>query len=356
MSRGRDATTLSFLRLGALVALTLLGCLDLPARADPIADFYRGRELRLIISSSVGGGYDVYGRLIARHLGRHLAGSPTIVPQNMPAASGLAAANHLYAIAPKDGSVIAVLQNTIPFEPFFDNKQALFDAARFNWLGTPSAEVAVYLIYHTSKIETLRDAQTHEFLVGGVGPAGTPAFYGRIFNQILGLKARLITGYPGQNEILLAMESGEIEGMASPFWSSLKANRPTWYPQHKARFLFQYGAQPHPELPEVPFAPDLIGNADDRILLAAAVAPLGLGRPFAAPPGVPTERVAALRAALMATFKDPAFIAECDAQRLECAVPQTGDEIARVIGQAYATPDAIRRRLVAIQNGTAARP
>jgi hypothetical protein len=169
------------------------------------------------------------------------------------------------------------------------------------------------------------------------------------------MKGRLITGYPGQNEILLAMEGGEIEGMASPFWSSLKANRPTWYPEHKARLLFQYGAQPHPELPEVPFAPDLISNADDRILLAAAVAPLGLGRPFAAPPGVPSERVAALRNGLTATFKDPSFVADCDAQRLECAVPQTGPQLAGLIAQAYATPEPIRKRLIEIQNGAAAR-
>ena len=331
--------------------VALIGLSAPPAFADSISDFYKGRELRLIIGSAVGGGYDAYARLVARYLVRHIPGNPTIVPQDMPAGGGIGGMNYLYGIAPKDGSVIGATQNTVPFEPFFGNSQALFDAARLNWLGTPTTEVAVYLVYHTSKIRTLHDAQTQELVAGGAGAAGTPALYGRIFNQILGMKARLVTGYAGQNEILLAMEKGEIEAMASPFWSSIKANRPTWYPEHKARLLFQYGVRPHPELSEVPFALDLIDNRDDKVLLAAASAPLGLGRPFVAPPGVPAERVAALRDAMMATFKDPGFVAECEAMHLECSDPRSGAELAELINQAYAVPADIRKRLVAIENG-----
>ena len=336
-------------------AVALSGLCASGAFADSTSDFYRGREVHLIIGSSVGGGYDVYARLVARYLGQPIPGGPSIVPQNMPAASGIAAANYLYNIAPKDGSVVGLLQNTLPFEPFFGNKQTLFDPRRFDWLGTPSSEVAVYLIYHTSRIETLHDAQTREFIVGGVGPAGTPAFYGRIFNQILGMKGRLVTGYPGQNEILLAMEKGEVEGMASPFWSSIKTNRPTWYPEHKARFLFQYGLQPHPELPQVPFALDLIEKQEDKVLLNAASAPLGLGRPFTAPPGLAAERVTTLRDAMMATFKDPRLLAECESLRLECSDPKSGAQLAALIDQTYAVPDTIRQRLIAIQNGTEGR-
>jgi tripartite-type tricarboxylate transporter receptor subunit TctC len=332
----------------ALPGLALLGLWPAPARADGVADFYRGKELRLIIGASVGGGYDIYARAIASHLGRHIPGNPSIVPQDMPAGGGLAAANHIYNVASRDGTVIGAIQNTVPFEPFFNNRQAQFDATRLAWLGTPTSETAMYLVWHASKIATLQDARSREMIAGGAGAASTPVFYGRIFNQILGLKARFVNGYPGQNEILLAMESGEVEAMTSPFWSSIRTARPDWIPQHLVRILFQYGQKPHPDLAGVPFGLDLLDREADKVLLRAASAPLGLGRPFAAPPGVPAERLAALRAAMMATFADPAFQADCVAQRLDCSDPKGGEEIASLIAQAYATPPEIRTRLIDI--------
>jgi len=332
-----------------LAAIVLAGLApSMAAAADPVADFYRGKDLRLIISSSVGGGYDVYARTIAKHLADHLPGHPAIVPQNMPAGGGLAASNHLYNLAERDGSVIAAVQNTVPFEPFFGNRQAQFDPLKMNWLGTPTTEIAVYIVWHTSKIRGLEDARTHTFVAGGAGAASTPILYGRIFNDILGLKARFITGYPGQNEILLAMENGEVEAMPSPFWSSLKTSRPRWVPDHLVRPLFQYGRAPHPELKDVPFAADLLKSEDDKLLLEAAAAPLGLGRPFAAPPGVPADRLAALRQAFMATFADPAFQADCEKQRLECSDAKSGQAVAELIASAYAIPPAVKQRLVDI--------
>jgi tripartite-type tricarboxylate transporter receptor subunit TctC len=333
---------------GPLVLLAALTMIPAACRADAVADFYHGKEVRLIISSSVGGGYDTYARAVAKHLGDHIPGNPTIVPQNMPAAGGLGAANHVYNLAAKDGTVIGALQNTVPFEPFFYNKQAQFDATKFNWLGTPTTEVGLYLVWHGSKVQSLKDAQSMEFMAGGAGAASTPAFYGRIFNQIFGMKARLITGYPGQNEILLAMETGEVEAMPSPFWSSIKVARPTWYKDHIARFLFQYGIAPHPDLKDVPFAADLLHNDADKALLAAAAAPLGLGRPYAAPPGVPADRVAALKAAMIATFTDPRFRADCAEQLMECTDMKTGEQMADLIKRVYATPEPVRQRLVEI--------
>jgi len=332
-----------------LAALALAGASLTPAsaHADAIADFYKGKEVRLIISASIGGGYDIYARAVARHLGNHIPGNPTIVPQNMPAAGGLGAANHLNNVAAKDGTVIALFQNTVPLEPFFENKQAQFDAAQVGWLGTPSTETAMYLFWQSSKIRTLDDAQRQEFVAGAAGAASTPAFYGRVFNQIFNFKARFITGYPGQNEILLAMENGEVEAMASPFWSSLKTARPTWYQEGKIRFLFQYG-ETHPELKGVPHALDLLKAEADKTLLGSASAPLGLGRPFGAPPGIPADRLAALRTAMMATFKDPAFLADCEKQRLECSNAKTGAELEALITRAYATPADIRKRLIDI--------
>jgi tripartite-type tricarboxylate transporter receptor subunit TctC len=336
-----------------LLPLVLASATLCPAAAcaDAVSDFYRGKDLRMIISSSVGGGYDIYARLIAKHLTRYLPGNPTIVPQNMPGAGGIAGANYIYSIAPKDGSVIAAIQNTVPFEPLFENKAAQFDALKFNWLGTPTTEVGLYLIWHASKIKSLHDAQTQPMIAGAAGAASTPAFYGRLFNQILHLKARFITGYPGQNEILLAMENGEVEAMPSPFWSSLKTARPAWYPEKKIWFLFQYGARPHPELKDVPFALELVDNPADKTLLTAASAPLGLGRPFAAPPGVPADRLAALRDAMMKMFKSPDFIGDCEKQRLECADARTGPELTAFIRQAYDVPPEIRKRLVAVMRG-----
>jgi tripartite-type tricarboxylate transporter receptor subunit TctC len=334
------------------MAWSLTGAAFAPsAHADAVSDFYKGKELRLVISTTVGTGYDAYARAVGRHLARHIPGNPSVVPQNMPGAGGLAAANHLYAVAPKDGTVIGMIQNTVPFEPLFENKAALFDPTRFNWLGTPATEVGLFIVYRTSKIMTLRDAQTQEFVAGTTGTASTPAFYGRLFNQLLGLKTRLVGGYPGQLELLLAMEKGEIDAMTSPFWSSLKVQRPTWYRDQTARILFQYGAAPHPDLKAVPFGSDLVTNSDDKTLLAAAGAPLAAGRPIAAPPAIPADRLAALRAAMTATFKDPQFIADCDKQGIECTDTRSGLELEARINDAYAVPVAIKRRLIAIQLG-----
>ncbi len=335
------------LTIGVL-ALVLGGLSTRTARADPVAEFYRGKELRLIISASVGGGYDVYARAVAKHLGDHVPGNPTIVPQNMPAGGGLGAVNHLYNLADHDGTVIGISQNTVPFEPLFGNRQAQFDPLKLNWLGSPTSEVAMYIVWHTSKIADLHDAQTREFVAGGAGAGSTPVLYGRIFNEILGLKAHFITGYPGQNEILLAMENGEVEAMPSPFWSSLKTSRPRWVPDHLVRVLFQYGLKPHPELAGIPFALDLLKSDDDKALLSAASAQLGLGRPFAAPPGVPADRLAALRTAMMQTFADPAFLSDCEKARLECSDAKSGETIAELIAQAYAIPPTIKKRLTAI--------
>jgi tripartite-type tricarboxylate transporter receptor subunit TctC len=269
------------------------------------------------------------------------------VVQNMPAAGGLGAANHLYNVAAKDGTVIVGFQNTVPLEPFFENKQAQFDAAKVGWLGTPSTETALYMFWHTSKIMTLKDARTKEYVAGAAGAASTPAFYGRVFNQLFGMKARFIVGYPGQNEILHAMEAGEVEAMASPFWGSLRTSRPTWYKEKKVRFLFQYGGTlPHPELKGVPLALDFLKEQADRTLLTVAAAPLALGRPYGVPPGVPADRLAALRAALTATFRDPAFLADCAKQRLECDTPRTGEELGALIAQAYSAPADVRKRLI----------
>lgn len=313
------------------------------AQAD---DFYKGKTVYLIVSSSTGGGYDIYARAIARFLPKFIPGNPLVVPQNMVGGGGVTAANHLYNIAQRDGTVIGGLQNTVPLEPLYENAYARFDPTKFGWLGTPTTEVGLYIVYHTSRVKTLADAQKYEMTAGGMGSASTQVFYARLFNQLLGLKARIVNGYPAQTDIFVAMERGEVEANSAPFWSSMKVVRPDWYKNKTASFLFQYGAKPHPELPDVPFAYDMLKNDAERQLWTAAMAPLALGRPFVAPPNVPADRLEILRTAFERVVRDPEFLAECKRLGLECGDVRTGQELLSLIKDVYATPPEVRKRLI----------
>jgi tripartite-type tricarboxylate transporter receptor subunit TctC len=316
-------------------------------------DFYRGKTVQLIIPSSTGGSYDFYGRIVSHILEKHIPGNPIVRPVNMTGAGGITAANYLYNVAPKDGTVIGLVANTVPFEPLLDNKAAKFDPAKFGWLGTPTTEIALYITYHTSTVRTLADTQKIPVTTGSLGPASTQAFYARVFNELLNMKVKIVNGYPTQNDIFLAMERGEVDANSAPFWSSMKAVRPDWYPKKLANFLFQYGPRPHPELPDVLFAPSLMTNEADKQLLNTALAPLALGRPFVAPPDVPSERLAILKKAFMEAMRDPEFLSDCAKQHLECDDARDGSELAAQINQAYSTPSDIRNRLVSIYSDTA---
>ena len=295
----------------AVTTVALAGVLPaVAAFADGVADFYSGKSVKLIVSSSAGGGYDTYARLISRHMGAKISGRPGIVVQNMPGAGGIKAGNFLYSVAEKDGLTIGGLQNTVSFEPLLGAKAAKFDPLKFNWLGSPNSEVGLLLVWHTSPAMTLADATRRVTVVGASGAASTPAFYARILNEVFGTKLKIISGYPGQTEAFLAMERGELEGYPSTFWGSLKATRSDWIKERKVRLLVQYGLKPHPEIPDVPVARTLAKTEADRRLLDVANAPLILGRPYVAPPGVPLDRLAALRKGLMTTFADAAFLAE----------------------------------------------
>jgi tripartite-type tricarboxylate transporter receptor subunit TctC len=325
------------------LALALAGLCGDPAIAQ---DFYAGKQVTMVVSSAPGGGYDAISRTVARHLPSHIPGRPVVVVQNMGGVGGIIAANHVYNIARKDGLTIAQFQNTVPFEPMFGNKQALYDPPKFNLLGTPSKETAMLIVWHTSPIKTLDDAKTREVILAATGASSTPAFYTRLLVDIFGLKVKLISGYPGQNEQFLAMERGENEGGASTFWSSLKTIRPQWITEHKVRLLLQYGLEPNPELQDVPFALDLLKDKpDDYKLMEIASAPLSLGRPFATGPDVPADRLALLRKAFTDTFVDPEFLADCAKQGLECDSPASGEQLQKIVSDSYAAPPEIIARL-----------
>jgi tripartite-type tricarboxylate transporter receptor subunit TctC len=332
------------IRMSFTLALIVASCAA-PARADPVADFYKGAVVSMVVSTSAGGGYDALARAIARHIGKHIPGAPTVVVRNMPGAGGIVAANYLYAAAPRDGSVLGLIQNDPPLEPLFGTSEAHFDPTKFNWLGTPSVETAMVLVWHTVPVNSVDDLRRRETAMGASGANSTPAFFARLLNATLHTKMKVIPGFPGQNDAFLAMERGELDGYPSVFYSALSSTRPTWLPEKKAKAIVQYGPEKLPELGDVPFAPDLVADPQDKQLLQLAFTPLALGRPLLLPPDVPAARVTALRQALMQTFADPDFLADAKKTGLQVNSPRSGDDLLRAIARAYHAPPQIIARL-----------
>jgi len=329
-----------------LLALCIVAGACLPqAKADVVAEFYQGRIVTVVVGSNAAGGYDTFARAVARYMGKHIPGSPTLIVRNMPGAGGMTAANFLYNNADKDGSVIGLVQNNTPFEPLFGTKEARYDPVRFNWLGSPSAETAMVLLWHAAPVNSVAELKAREVAVGVSGANSTPAFFTRLLNATLGTRMKPINGYPGQNDVLLAMERREIDGHPSAFFSSVRSTRPTWLRDKTAKAIVQYGAEKLAELPDVPFAPDLVGNDGDRLVMQAAFAPLALGRPLLMPPGVAAERVAALRRAFAATMADPDFLAEGERVGLGLNAPRSGEQIQEVVERAYQSPPRVIDRL-----------
>jgi tripartite-type tricarboxylate transporter receptor subunit TctC len=333
-----------------ITALAALCIAPAAASAQPVADFYRGKTVTMVVSTSSGGGYDALARAIARHIGRLIPGNPTVVVRNMPGAGGITAVNWLYNTAEKDGSVLGLVQNGTPLEPLFGTKAARYDATKFNWLGTPSYEVSMVLVWNSVPVNTVDDLRKRETTMGASGANSTPAFYTRLLNATLGTKMKLIVGYPGQNDAFLAMERGELDGYPSVFYSALTSTRPTWLKEKKVKAIVQYGPQRLKELPDVPFATDLIKNEDDKLMMQAASAPQALGRPLLLPPGVPADRVAAMRKALADTFTDAQFKADAAKIGLIVNAPQTGAQLQEVIARAYASPARVVERIQKLNN------
>ncbi|MFL6796010.1 MAG: Bug family tripartite tricarboxylate transporter substrate binding protein [Xanthobacteraceae bacterium] len=326
----------------ALLALLMPGA---PLQAESVADFYRGQTVTIIVSSSAGGGYDTVARTIARFLGKHIPGNPPVVVRNMPGAGGMSATNYLYNQADKNGAVIGLLQNNTPFEPLFGTKEARYDPRKLSWLGTPSFETAMLLLWHTAPVDSVTQLRTREIAVGVSGANSTPAFYARLLNATLGTRMRLINGYAGQTEVFLAMERREVDGHPSAFYNSVRAMRPAWLRDHLVKPIVQYGPEKIPELGDVPFALDLVESREDRQLIEAAVAPLAVGRPFVAPPGVAGERIAALRAAFAFTMNEPEFLAEAERLGLGLNAARTGAELQELVERAYSSPPGVIERL-----------
>ena len=327
-----------------ILLLALLGQAAITPALARSPNFFKGKTLTLVISSSAGGGYDTLGRLVAHFLSTHLPVS-SIVVRNMPGAGGIVATNYLYREASKDGLTIGLVQNNTPFEPLYGTKQADYDARKFNWLGSPSTETSILIVWRTSPVNTIQDVMKRQITVASSGEHSTPSFYARLLNKTLKTKMKIVVGYPGQSEAWLAMERGEVDGYPTMFYSSLMATHPDAIKKHQIKLLVQYGLKKEPALPNVPFAPDLVKNPRDKLLLETGLAGISIGRPFVAPPGVPKARVAELRNALAATFADPKYIAKANSIHLAVNKPRSGPELARTIEAAYKAPAAVLARL-----------
>ncbi len=336
-------------KLGPILSLVLvLGAAPVGrawAQDEPVVDFYRGKTVTLMVGGSAGGGYDILARALAKYLGRHIPGNPSIVVKNMPGAGTILLTNYMYNVAPKDGTTIASVANNAPFEPLYGTKEATYDATKFNWLGSPSSEVSLLTIWHASPVNSIADARVHELTMGSSGANSTPSFYAHVLTAVLGVKLKLVVGYPGQNDALLAMERGEIDGYPSAFYNSLMSSRPTWIKDKMVKLLVQYGAEKEPALPDVPFAPDLISNPADKQLMEEASAPLALGRPYLMPPGVPQDRITAMRKAFFDTLKDPDFQTDNTQMQLGANAPRTGEQLQATIERSYKAPPEVIDRL-----------
>jgi tripartite-type tricarboxylate transporter receptor subunit TctC len=337
-------------RISPVARLLLIAALPAlapcPAGADPVEDFYRGRTMQLVIGFSAGAGYDLYGRVLARHMSKHIPGRPAIVVQNMPGAGSLKAANYLFSVAPKDGSTIGMPARGMAMEPLVGD--AKYDGTKFGWIGSITSENSLCASWHTSPIKTANDALTRTFTVGGSGHGADPDVFSYLWRNLLDARIKVVTGYPGGNEINLAMERGEVEGRCGWSWSSIKSNKPAWLKDGKINLLVQFALEKSPDLPGPPLIMDLAKSDEQRQILRLILSRQVMARPFLAPPDIPEDRKAALRKAFDATMTDPEFLAEAEKTNLEVN-PVTGPQIDTLLAEVYRTPkDVIAKAVRAI--------
>ena len=332
------------------VATLLFGFLALAAtaRADQsVAEFYAGKRLTLFVGTAPGGSYHVYAQNFARHFRNHIPGKPTVVIQNMPGAGSVVLANYLYSVAPKDGTAIGTIQQSIPIMQLLLYEEARYDVDRFAWIGDQVVSNSVGAFWHGQKARTIQDAIDREVVLAAEGGFTTSNLVPLVMNEVLKTRFRLIKGIPGGGGMNLAMERGEVDGRGAVAYAGWLAEKPDWVAQKKLFFFVQAGAEPDPELTGVPLLTSFARNDSDRALLElVSLVPL-LGRPLVAPPDLPPSRLAALRAAFDATVRDPEFLA--DAQRRNMRItPRTGDDIAKSIHQMMSVAPEVVARLRSI--------
>jgi tripartite-type tricarboxylate transporter receptor subunit TctC len=350
LGRGLSLERAINLRLFLLPVLAFLAAA--PARADSP---YEGKTITIVTSTGVGGVYDLTARVIARHMGRHIPGNPTLIVQNMPGGGNVLATNYMYNIAPKDGLTIASVHNAMPLHQVLDGRGVRFDAAKFNWLGSTGSENEVILAWRTAGITTIKQAMEKEIVLGATGAGSGLSIIPTAMNNVLGTRFKLVIGYKTSEDINLALERGEVQARAFGI-NSIEAQHPDWLKEKKVAFLAQAGVRRDKGLPDVPLLTELARTAEQRQVLKLISAPAGLGHPYLAPPGVAPERLALLRKAFDATLRDKAFLAEVE--KLQIAIdPMSADEVAAIVAETIgAAPEVVAKAKAAMEAPDARAP
>jgi tripartite-type tricarboxylate transporter receptor subunit TctC len=333
---------------GAILALAGLASSTVAAQQS-VADFYHGKTIRMIVATSPGGDYDLRARLIARHMGRHIPGNPSIVAVNMPGGVGMQATNYMAVQAPKDGTTLhAIMQNMSALQAL-GGSNVEYDTRKFFWIGNSTDTPNVINSWYTTGIKTIQDVMTRELVVGAPGTATSSVYYPKALNELVGTKFKIVPGYPGGNVVNLAMERGEVGGRGSNSWASWKSTHPEWLKEKKIYILVQIALKRDPELADVPTMMELAKNEDDRKVLEFLSADIPISRAYVTTDGVPAERVEALRRAFDATMKDPAFLAEAAKTSMDIS-PSTGEEAQKFATMIANTPPAVLERAKKILN------
>jgi tripartite-type tricarboxylate transporter receptor subunit TctC len=331
-------------RVGML-ALSLLSSAVAARAQDAVAQFYKGKTINFYIGYTAGGTYDLYARLVARFMGEHIPGKPVILPRNMPGSGGHIAAGYVDSVVQPDGTSFATADSALVLEQITGNKSLRFDTGKLQYIGNPIVTNNVMVTWYKSGIHSIDDAKRRDVTMGATGTDNPGAQYPRAANELLGTRFKLIYGYPGSSDLNIAMENGEIEGRGSNDWVGWKATKPDWVTQHKIIVLAQIGLTKEKDLPEVPLLMDLAANDSDHAVLRVLSAPVTLSKQIFTSPGVPQERVDALRKAFDETVKDPEFLAEAARERLDIN-PVSGAEMQKLVGDMIAdTPKAVADRL-----------
>ncbi len=317
------------------------------ATADAVAAFYKGKTVKVVVGYTPGGGYDTYARVLAAHIGKHIPGSPTVIVENMAGAGSMKSANYLYSAAPKDGTEFGTFGRGLPANELTGQAEAQFKSTQFNWVGSMNDEVSVCIARSDAPIKKFEDLYTTTMKVGATGPDDDTGSFPRILNAVLGTKFQLVTGYPGGNDVNLAIQRGEVQGRCGFSYSSLKSTQAQWMKDKFVTILTQMSAAKHAELPNIPLVMDFAKDNDTKQLLLVVFSRQAMGRPFALPPGVPAERVAAIRKAFDDTMKDPAFKADAEKQKLEID-PRGGQEVQDIVKKIFETPEPLRAKLKTI--------
>ena len=327
-----------------IAACLVASAASCPAQAqEDVAAFYKDKQVRLVVGSAAGSGYDIGARLLVRYLGQYIPGNPTFIIQNQPGAASLTMTNSLANTAPRDGTVFGAAINGMPTAPMLEPEGTRFDPTKLQWIGSVNREVQVTYVWHTSPVLNLKDLHDKELIVGATAPGTTQVDFPVVARAILGLKYKVISGYDGTAQIHKAMESGEVHGVGSTAYASLRALAPKEVANGTIKVIAQWGLKRHPDLPDTPAIMDLATNDADRQALTLLVSRLEYGRPFFFPPGTPPARVEAFRRAFDKVMKDPAFVAESNRLNLEID-PMTGEEVAALVQKVNATPaDVVAR-------------